>query len=1302
MIYSVLWVFVVLIQCHCSNITRKDGYCIMYGNVPGAKFNVPSNTPAQPMTGEVYNILKNTCPHLAINGPTSTTSCCDLEQVKVLQTQIQLSFIVLGQCPACYTNFINMWCEFTCSPNQSKFLGYTYDNKTDPYADYYVSESFANDLFNSCKDVIYSGLNKPALNILCGMSAESCTPMKLFTAVGSTKYAPFAINFHIGQNVTNITNNNLKMFKCNALVPNPITGSTSPKCSCQDCPTSCALPVPQKHVEKDDTILGLKKIYFIVGLCSLLWIVLFLTISIVCWIFLKKRTVVESQSEISLKDYQNDSAAEPNKEHPSKDNFNTSNNYYCSRETFSELGYKFEKIMQEAFRITGTRCAMHPGIVILCSFVVILVFSLGLIKLEVVTNPVDLWTSKNSQARLEKEYFDATFGPFYRTEQVIITGDNKKAEEMYQTTSGAEKEVVKFSGLIQKNVLKQILHLQQTLMNLEASYNLEKVSLNDICLQPLSPDNTECAVYSVLQYWQLNETKLDQCFTKDGTDCGNKTLESKEDWHDHFIGCTRAPTEMKNGNYRNQPCMSSFGAPVTPELVLGGFANAKYSQAQAIIMTFVVKNNNDEEQNKKAEAWERVFLDYLKSWKANEAWKQNLNIEYSSERSILDEITRASESDVGTIAISYVLMFLYIAFGLGQYKSVSRLMIDAQITVGVSGVIMVLLSVVSAIGVFSYANVEVTLIIIEVIPFLVLAVGVDNLFIFMEVLQNDKALPNESIPEHIGRVLGLVGPGMLLSSFSQVVAFAFGSIADMPAVSTFSKFASLSVAFNFILQVTTLMAVVSLDSQRRAGNRLDVLCCIAKHEDDASTEQCLLGGEYLKKFIKVVYAPWLMLYPVRIFVVVLFSIWLAASICCIPSIEIGLDQTLPLPKDSYLVGYFDHLSKYLKTGAPVYFIVKDGYDYTNTEKQNLLCGTKGCKDDSLTGQIFLNSKNSETSKIALPASSWIDDYFSWISPNGQCCRILNYTTNVTNNAQFVSTNLTFCPSTSSSQHACYSCLRKGNVDIRPTKSEFETYLPWFLKDNPTDNCAKGGKASYEHAVELTNQNVYNTSRVKASYFLSYHTVLTTSQDFIDALKQSKEIALNISSTIKHKVIAYSVFYVFYEQYLHIVENTWKNLLITLSAIFVVTLLLMGFNIVIAICVCLTIALIVVDLMGMMYFWNIPLNAVSLVNLVMATGISVEFCSHIARAYTTNTGMTRVQKAQAAVAEMGSSVLTGITFSNIVGVFILAFAKTKLFEVFYFRMYMGMTIIGALHGLVFLPVLLSYVGTETRTNLHGKR
>ena len=45
------------------------------------------------------------------------------------------------------------------------------------------------------------------------------------------------------------------------------------------------------------------------------------------------------------------------------------------------------------------------------------------------------------------------------------------------------------------------------------------------------------------------------------------------------------------------------------------------------------------------------------------------------------------------------------------------------------GVILVGISVVAALGLLSYMRVKATLIIIEVVPFLVLAVGTDNLFI---------------------------------------------------------------------------------------------------------------------------------------------------------------------------------------------------------------------------------------------------------------------------------------------------------------------------------------------------------------------------------------------------------------------------------------------------------------------------------------------------------------------------------------------------------------------------------------------
>lgn len=61
--------------------------------------------------------------------------------------------------------------------------------------------------------------------------------------------------------------------------------------------------------------------------------------------------------------------------------------------------------------------------------------------------------------------------------------------------------------------------------------------------------------------------------------------------------------------------------------------------------------------------------------------------------------------------------------------------VDAKITLGLAGVLIVLLSVSSSLGLFSYCGIAATLIIIEVVPFLVLAVGVDNIFILVQTFQ---------------------------------------------------------------------------------------------------------------------------------------------------------------------------------------------------------------------------------------------------------------------------------------------------------------------------------------------------------------------------------------------------------------------------------------------------------------------------------------------------------------------------------------------------------------------------------------
>lgn len=78
----------------------------------------------------------------------------------------------------------------------------------------------------------------------------------------------------------------------------------------------------------------------------------------------------------------------------------------------------------------------------------------------------------------------------------------------------------------------------------------------------------------------------------------------------------------------------------------------------------------------------------------------------------------------------------------------------------------------------------------------------------------------------------------------------------------------------------------------------------------------------------------------------------------------------------------------------------------------------------------------------------------------------------------------------------------------------------------------------------------------------------------------------------------SVFYVFYEQYLTIAYDTALNLSVSLASIFVVTTVLLGFELWAAVTVSITIGMILVNMFGVMWLWGISLNAVSLVNLVM--------------------------------------------------------------------------------------------------------
>ena len=171
------------------------------------------------------------------------------------------------------------------------------------------------------------------------------------------------------------------------------------------------------------------------------------------------------------------------------------------------------------------------------------------------------------------------------------------------------------------------------------------------------------------------------------------------------------------------------------------------------------------------------------------------------------------------------------------------------------------------------------------------------------------------------------------------------------------------------------------------------------------------------------------------------------------------------------------------------------------------------------------------------------------------------------------------------------------------------YLQRWQESPTTQECPLAGKATFGDALSFSEDR----TSIQASHFRTFHKPLKSQKDFIDAFAAAHRIADEISADTGSKVFPYSLFYVFFDQYAHIVSITQEVLGLGLAAVLIVTALLLGSwrtgTIVTSV-----VALTVLTVMGVMAVWDISLNAISLVNLVISLGISVEFCAHVARAF----------------------------------------------------------------------------------------
>ena len=132
-----------------------------------------------------------------------------------------------------------------------------------------------------------------------------------------------------------------------------------------------------------------------------------------------------------------------------------------------------------------------------------------------------------------------------------------------------------------------------------------------------------------------------------------------------------------------------------------------------------------------------------------------MKADYLAERSIEDNIKLESSQNSLIVVISYVLMFIYVSVAIGFFPNI----VHTKFGLGAVGILVVIGALISGIGLTFYLNKKLTMISAEVVPFLILAIGVDNMFL---IARAERDIPETvtDVAERIGFAMKEIGPSI--------------------------------------------------------------------------------------------------------------------------------------------------------------------------------------------------------------------------------------------------------------------------------------------------------------------------------------------------------------------------------------------------------------------------------------------------------------------------------------------------------------------------------------------------------------
>ena len=639
-----------------------------------------------------------------------------------------------------------------------------------------------------------------------------------------------------------------------------------------------------------------------------------------------------------------------------------------------------------------------------------------------------------------------------------------------------------------------------------------------------------------------------------------------------------------------------------------------------------------------------ISYEFMKDW--NEYWSNNANnydnideIYYMSTRSLDDEISQVLLGDLGIFVVAFTLILSYLIFILSSCKNDGRC-ITTRIWLPLSVGIIILLCMCISLGIGSLMGITAGLI-VGLVPYIILGVGIDDIIIIYDSFQRQKMRDkntDNNVAIILAKSLKHSGLSITLTSFCSFIAFFIASLSTSIRGNQIQAFCSYaSWSFLSLYLIQFFIFLPLMVIDESRYQSRRNFCCFCYKHKHIELKTKLSDDLNSKDSNESSFGIRMILTNTIVFI-----LKHRTSRIIIILIYFGI-----LIASGFTVSQ-------ISTDVEFNLMVQDdSYVIDFRDKLSESFGDQGIlqtqyivKMTDFSDEISRN--NILSSFDVIRTQSDTVSLVNWLEP------FIEWSVNVYNNS-----------------------VNDMNSD------QFYEYLNIFMADPDHKAWTKEIKLNVDGNIIDATRFYLNLLYLEDEYdkydqYTLYNNIIKDNN--IDGYMFNQEYGLSYFSTI-------------------ITRLTIENMIFAGIGVFCVLLLFMDFRI--ACFILMVVAMIDVDLFAWMYIFNISLQPVTYVILVMSIGLTVDYVIHITFAIVDASHETDYYKRiKYSISTMGVSVLKG-AFTTLLGGFPLSFSKSTGFKIFYL-MYVGVIFISILHGMILTPALLGEFQCLLSTKNHSNK